>query len=623
MCGIAGFVGGGTREALIRMSAAMVHRGPDGWGNYIEEESRVFLAHRRLAIVDLETGAQPMSDVTGRVTVVFNGEIYNHLELRKKLEAKGYRFRSNHSDTEVLVHGWIEWGSSLPEKLNGMFAFAIWDAKLKCLFLARDRFGEKPIYWSKQGDAFIFASELTALAQHPCIENVPDRTALKKFFCYGFVPAPHAYLKGTMKIPAGGWVKYDIHDGRVTEARYWRFRIEPEEPTISEDDLADELRALLIQATERRLMADVSLGLFLSGGIDSSIIVACAAENRHAAEINTFAIGFTEQSFDESAFAQAAAAHFGTLHRFRILDLEMSKKLIPEVLRQLDEPLGDASILPTYLLSQFTREHVKVALSGDGGDELFAGYDQFAAIGPAQLYQSVVPRQMHRMFKRLIDLLPISDRNMSLEFKIRRTLAGLDHGPELWNPTWMASVSNAELTELFLEPTNFEEIFSDAIELWKGSEHLSFVDRTLEFFTNFYLQDDILFKVDRASMAHGLEVRSVFLDPDLVEFVRRLPARYKLRNGQRKYLLKKAFARDLPKAILNRPKKGFGVPLNKWLRELPVQTDATHTLNLNAAMIQRAANEHCNRLRDHRFLLWSHIVLEGMANLPRDTRFRQ
>jgi asparagine synthase (glutamine-hydrolysing) len=610
MCGIAGFFGVGERADLMAMTAALAHRGPDDQRLFIDNVTRVFLGHCRLAILDIDGGHQPMWNEDGRVGVIFNGEIYNHTELREELQARGHVFCSDHSDTEVLVHGYEEWGEALPERLNGMFAFAIYDKPRQRLFLARDRFGEKPLYYLHRGDLFAFASELTSLFCHSAVECRPSLRALQKLFAYGYIPAPHALYEGSHKLPGGHHLTLDLADNSIKVICYWQFRIEADQGLgdAAEPALIDELDHLLSQAVRRRLISDVPLGIFLSGGIDSSAVLAMAAQYHPAGSIKTFTIGFTEPTFDESPFARQMAATVGSAHQEKHLDLDTTRDLLPSVLRRLDEPIGDASILPTYLLSEFTRQHVTVALSGDGGDELFAGYDPFKALGPARLYAAAMPRALHKGMRRLAELLPISMRNMSLDFKLRRTLAGLSYPASGWNPIWMAPLEPRDVAELLNSPVQFEELYEEAIALWDGSQGKDHVDRTLEFFTKFYLQDDILMKVDRAAMMVSLESRAVFLDNDLVAFCRRLPNRFKFRNGERKYILKKAMARHLPPAILARKKKGFGVPLAKWLRSMP--SGATWMNGVNGALVERWWDEHRRARADHRLALFTSLSLQ-------------
>ncbi|MDH5749945.1 MAG: asparagine synthase (glutamine-hydrolyzing), partial [Rhodospirillales bacterium] len=514
---------------------------------------------------DLEHGRQPMSNETGSVVVIFNGEIYNHRELRRDLESRGHVFKTHHCDTEILVHGFEEWGTGLPLRLNGMFAFAIVDLDQRTLFLARDRFGEKPLYYADMGGVFMFASELTALLAHPSFTAEPDVRSLQKLFAYSFLPAPNTIYKSCRKLPHGSWLLRNLVDGGETREQYWRFRIEPEESKVPERQLASELRDRLKESVRQRLLSDVPLGIFLSGGIDSSAVAALACELHGPKNVLTFSLGFEDPSFDESNYARMAAEHLGTRHFERKLSLDRELATLPRVLAQLDEPQGDPSFFPTYLLSSFTREQVTVALGGDGGDELFAGYDPFAALKPAALYRKLVPSALHGGLRGLAGRLPLSGKNMSLDFKLKKALSALSLPTEFWNPVWMGCLEADDIAGLLGQPADPEDIYSEAISYWRTSAAASPVDRTLEFFTNFYFPEVILSKVDRASMLNALEVRSPFLDNDLVDFVRRLPHGMKFKNGRRKHILKQAFAGVLPDAILNRPKKGFGMPLVKWL----------------------------------------------------------
>lgn len=620
MCGIAGFFGQGDRADLLAMTTALSHRGPDGEGLYIDGEAGMYLGHRRLAIVDVQGGAQPMWNAAGTIGVVFNGEIYNHRELRASLEASGHVFRTSHSDTEVLVHGYAEWGEELPQRLNGMFAFAVYDRRRRRLFLARDRFGEKPLYYYVTPGLFAFASELSSIRAHRGFSETVDPRSVQRYFAYGYLPAPSALFRDSAKLPGGHHLTLDLADGAFKIGCYWRFRLEPDESLgdESEDRLAEELRHLLAQAAGRRLMSDVPLGVFLSGGIDSAAVLASTAQHISAQTIKTFTIGFTERSFDESDAARQTACALGSQHCEELLGYERAEGLIPEVLGRLDEPLGDPSLIPTYLLSRFTRGHVTVALSGDGGDELFAGYDPFRALALAERYRRLVAPRFHRRIRRLAELLPLSTRNMSLDFKIRRALAGLSYPPALWNPVWMAPVAPDAMGDLLHQPLDTEDIYGDAIALWEEDARKSTVDRTLEFFTNFYLPGDILAKVDRAAMMASLESRAVFLDNDLVDFARRLPARFKYRNGERKYLLKRALAPLLKREILRRPKKGFGMPVADWLRALAPTQNAAPIDTIKPSAVDAAWREHRDGRADHRMLLWCWMSLQASLAGRRD-----
>ena len=612
MCGIAGFVGRGDRNDLIAMTRALAHRGPDQDGFHVDEGLAVYLGHQRLTIRDAVGGVQPMWNEDETVCVIFNGEIYNHVELRAELARHGHVFRSDHSDTEVLVHGYEQWGAELAGRLNGMFAFAVFDARRRRLFLARDRFGEKPLYYYKADGLFAFASELSALPRHSQIAARPSLAAVRKFFAWGYIPAPMAYYEGTAKLPAGHVLEFDIAARTTRVTPYWRFRIEPDEAyeTRSEASLIEELRHLLVQAVERRLVSDVPLGIFLSGGIDSSLIAAAAVQKHPPEQVKAFTIGFVEKSFDESEYAKAVARHLGIDHHLKVLSIDSAKPLIPDVLSRMDEPLGDPSILPTFLLAQFAREQVTVALSGDGGDELFAGYDPFAALGPAQAYMRLVPDFLHRFFRVLAERLPHSHRNMSLDFKLRRTLMGLSYPQSAWAPVWMAPLEPDLHRELFETPDDVDALYGDAMALWEACASPDPADRLMEFFTIFYLQDDILTKTDRATMMNSLESRAVFLDNDLVEFCRRLPRRFKIRNGERKYLLRRVAETLLPREIVARPKKGFGIPVGQWLKSVPREPPLTPLPGVSTAWARRAWDEHRSGQADHRLFLWSWLSVQ-------------
>ena len=620
MCGLTGFVGPGGREHLGAMTGAIAHRGPDDAGFHIEPEYALHLGFRRLAVIDVAGGHQPMWNEDDSVCVLFNGEIYNQAELRAQLLAAGHIFRSDHSDTEVLVHGYEEWGEDMPARLNGMFTFVVWDRPRRRLFVARDRFGEKPFFYAARPGFFAFASELSALIRHPAVDRTIDPRALQKFFAYGYIPAPGALYRGARKLPGGCSLTLDLADFSVTERRYWRFAIEADEhaPENHIPALTEELRALLDRAVARRLVSDVPLGVFLSGGIDSSMVLALAARHRTPASLDTFTIGFNEPSFDETPYARDVAAAIGTRHHERILDFDTARGLVADVLGRLDEPTGDPSILPTYLLSAFARESVTVALTGDGGDELFAGYDPFAALGPAALYDKVVPPPVHLLLRRAAGMLPRAGTNMSLDFKLRRALMGMSYPARVRLPVWMSPLEPARMGALFDAPMSTEELYSEAIEVWDSARARNPIDRTLEFFTNFYLQDDILAKTDRAAMMVSLEARAPFLDNDVVDFCARLPHGYKYRRGVRKFLLRRAAAGLVPDAVLKRPKKGFGVPLAAWLRQMPPAAPLAAVTGLRPNWIADRWIAARAGEADERLLLWSWLSLQAVIGQEKE-----
>jgi len=618
MCGIAGFVGAGSAADLKAMADAIVHRGPDGEGYFADQHVPVFLASRRLAVMDLPGGAQPMWDASGDICVVFNGEIYNHRTLRKDLEAVGHKFQTDHSDTEVLIHGYKAWGRDLFVRLNGMFAVAIYDRHRKTLVIARDRFGEKPLFYGTRPEALAFSSELTSLRKHPAYRDASaDKKSLMKFFAHGFFPGASTPYHDIAKLPAGHMMIVNAATGAREIKSFWTFAIDPHPPLGNLDDWADELERRLGNAVALRLDSDVPLGIFLSGGIDSSAVLSFAADARPAASIETFSIGFREASYDESPYAARVATHIGSTHRREICDLEAAQATLPALLARMDEPLGDPSLLPTSLLCAFARKHVTVALSGDGGDELFAGYDPFKMIARADLYDRLMPKPVHAAIRHMAARLPLSDRNMSLDFVLNRGLMGLKQRPGLRNPLWLAPLQPDEIADLFATPVDVEDLYSEAIAVWDSAQAQDPVDRAMEFYTRFYLTDDILVKTDRASMHVSLEARAPFLDNDLVDFVRRLPWQAKLRGNlasgyTTKWILKRALRKRLPPDILHRKKRGFGIPLSAWLRRwTPPEKSVPF---IDDAKLKARWEAHKTRTRDDRRALWCWLALAHGLN---------
>lgn len=603
MCGIVGFCGPGDAAVLGRMMDRLTHRGPDGRGTFVQPDHGLFVGHLRLAIVDLVGGAQPMWNEDRTLGVIFNGEIYNHAELRAELIRRGHRFASDHSDTEVLVHGFEEWRAALLPRLNGMFAFAVVDLRRRELVLARDRFGEKPLCYTRQNGVFAFASEASALRAHPALSLEPDEVSLQKFLACGFIVSPRSFFRGVHKLPPATSLVVPFAGGEGEPVPYWQMRVEPAlAARRKETEVVEEFSALFRQAVRRRLLSDVPLGVFLSGGLDSSATVVAALHGAPGARLKTFTIGFDDPSYDERGPAALVAGQCGTDHQVQVLTLGEAQALLDDVLGRLDEPIADPSILPTFLLSRFTRQQVTVALSGDGGDELLAGYDPFRALGPAQTLDRFVPRGLWRMLRGAAEMLPRSDRNMSFDFKVRRALGGLVRPVEQWNPAWLGPVSPEEIAELFERPLPPEELYAEPIALWRSRPDLSVEERTLEFYTRFYLTENILFKVDRAGMLNSLESRAVFLDNDLVDFCRRLPFGWKFRGSESKVVLRRALRRELPAAIVGRPKKGFGIPVSAWLREWDAPPAPC---GVDPGKVERAWEQHRSGARDRRGLLWS------------------
>ena len=603
-------------EDLERMTDAVRHRGPDGEGYWHENE--VFLGHRRLSIIDLADGAQPMHSHDGRFVTVFNGEIYNHIELREDLLARGAVFQTDHSDTEVLLEAYRHWGTDFHTHLNGMWAAAIYDRHKGVLLLTRDRFGKKPLYYAKQGGCFAFASELRALCLHSQVRPRISSAAVRKFLGHGYIPGSATIYGGVSKLPGGTWLLLKTDSHQVRSQRYWRFELSPLRPSEADEPRAAAVRLLehLRSATAVRLRADVPVGVFLSGGIDSSTVAALAA--REVSKLSSFSIGFEERDFDETPHAMTVARELGLEHEHTHLSAGKCRELAPEVLCQLDEPLGDPSLIPTFLLCKMASRRVKVCLSGDGADELFAGYDPFRAIKPAALYGRIVPRSVHQLLRRSLGLLPVSFSNMSLDFKVNRTLRGLSYPAELWTALWMAPCDLPDIRRL-TGAGELDEVFADALELHQKIRTLGRLEQMLLYFTNLYLRDDILTKVDRASMLNGLEVRSPFLDVELVNYVRTLPTKWKLNGSTTKWLLKEAIRGLVPEQIAQRKKKGFGMPIGQWFHEGSLSIDFEELdqfVDIDAA--RQMAAEHRRREANHSWALWCLFVLAAWGRAQRE-----
>jgi asparagine synthase (glutamine-hydrolysing) len=617
VCGICGIVrtaGVVAEHELEQMASTLAHRGPDDAGYYTtghgDRGGACGLGFRRLSIIDVDGGHQPIPNEDESKWVMCNGEIYNFQELRRELEAKGHRFRTR-CDSEVIVHLWEEHGPALVERLNGMFALAIWDDATRTLFLARDRLGKKPLYYAALDGSLLFASEPKALLAHPDVLRELDRDGLAMYLAYEYVPAPFSIYRGISKLEAGHTLRWT--DGAVDVERYWEPSFDRAEPR-SDDEWAAELVDRLRESVRLRLISDVPLGVFLSGGIDSSVVVALMTELMPATDVKTFSIGFREQSFDESRYARRVADHFGTDHHEEILTADAMLDILPEITAFLDEPLADGSIVPTYLLSRFTRSTVTVALGGDGGDELFAGYPTFPAHRAAAFYR--VPRRMHAWAERAADRLPVSRRNFSLDFKVKRFLRGATAPPAIRDQLWLGSFSPAEQADLLGEPA--ADVFAPIHQLSARMRGSDPVDRLIAQYLRFYLEGDILVKVDRASMAASLEVRAPFLDHTFVSFVNSMPPRLKLRRLRSKYILKRAFADRLPPEIANRSKKGFGVPLGDWLRgglrttmeELLSESELRAQGIFEPRAVRRLVDDHLSGRRDNRKQLWTLLTFQ-------------
>jgi asparagine synthase (glutamine-hydrolysing) len=613
MCGIAGYVGDFDEGLLSRMSDFLKDRGPDGMNFYSDPFSQVHLCHARLIIIDPEGGIQPMWNEDNSVCVIFNGEIYNHRELRSELEGLGHKFKSDHSDTEVLVHGYEAWGRGLLEKLNGMFAFCIYDINRKILFIARDRFGKKPLYYAIYNKGIAFSSNLNSLRLHPKVNTEISPLGVQKYFAYGFIPAPNTIYKDVFKLPGGHGLIFNLQNCAFEIFQYWQYEIIPSEhyENCTEEEVCEELKFKLIEATKLRMDADVPVGIFLSGGVDSSAILACASI-AGTKSLSTFSIGFKEKQFDESFYAELVAKRFNTNHFSKIFSFKDARLVSEYVLSNLDEPMADSSILPTFLLAQFAREHVKVALSGEGGDELFAGYAPFKALRAATIFKEYTTEGLRKFIAAAVKTMPVSEKYMSIDFKLKRALAGVEGHQSTWNPAWIGPLGVGDLNELCAEKYSSEEIYSEAISAWNDSKAVDLVGKTSEFYAKLYMQDGILTKVDRASMMVGLEVRSPFLDNNVVEMARQLPSRLKLKNNTSKYILKKTVAQDIGIDIAYRVKKGFSVPLTAWLKDWTQFGNGFY--GLKNSFFLKKLNDHRSGKADNRLFLWAWIVINKFSD---------
>lgn len=630
MCGVAGLVlgegEGPVDEPLLEaMTNSLSSRGPDGAGFF--RDGNVGLGHRRLAIIDVEGGAQPLFSEDRHVVVVINGELYNFKSLRTQLKKKGHHFATL-SDSEVLVHGYEEWGDRVLDRLEGMFAFALWDGRQRRLLLARDRLGEKPLYWARlPRGGLAFASELRALCRCPSVDTSIDPRSLAQYLVYEYTPGPATIIAGARKLEPGmalsfrvgeeptSWIYWDLPLPSVKDGRN-RYVVAPRKA-------ADWLLAELRRSVHQRLVSDVPLGVFLSGGLDSSAVAALAAEVR-GGDLDSFSIGFEDPTFDESEQAQLVARTLGIRHHQERLSARFVLDTISSIGELLDEPLGDGSFVPTYLLSRFARQHVTVALGGDGGDDLFAGYPTFQAEKSALWLSRSPCLEKATLFaaRNIAAMMPVSQRYMALDFKIKQFLRGISESGPSRHQSWLGSLLPAEALSALrpevaqIAGNNLHTPIEDRLIRCQSANPW---DRLLYYYVKAYLGEGILTKVDRASMSVGLEVRSPFLSRGVVDVACRCAPSLRLRGLTTKYVLKRAVEELLPRRIINRPKKGFGMPIGRWLRgELRslVETELGDSELrrggvFEPSFVRRMVREHVEGEVDHRKPLWTLLTFQS------------
>lgn len=627
MCGIAGVYNFGLQKSVTakhieEMCRPLIHRGPDEQGIYLsapdgQNRVRTGLGHRRLKIIDLNTGNQPIYNENKTVVVVFNGEIYNFQELRENLITKGHRFYTK-TDTEVIVHLYEEYGKACVQHLRGMFAFAIWDEKTHKLFLARDRVGKKPLVYAVIHDTLIFASELKGLLTWADFHPTINLEAIHYFLTYQYIPSPTTIFKEIKKLPPAHVLECD-EQGRVEISRYWRLSYQPK-LVSSEQEIIDELKTKLTEAVRLRMISDVPLGAFLSGGVDSSIIVGIMSQ-LSSQPVKTFSIGFKEDDYSELPFARMVAEKFKTHHHEFVVEPQ-AIEILPKLVWHYNEPFGDASALPSYYVAQQTRKCVTVALNGDGGDESFAGYLRYQAHYWANMFSFLTPLLNTTAAKKVIELMPHSYKPKDIMRTGKRFLQAMSDPAAIRNILWHCIFNNTLKDQLYSpEMKNGMkgiDTYHYLSSLFDNAGDNGFVDKLLFTDVHSYLPEDLLVKMDIATMANSLETRSPFLDHEIMEFAASIPANLKLRHGRGKFILKKAFEDFLPREIISRRKMGFGVPLEHWFRN--DLKDYIRDVLLSSSSIKRGyfrkdsiellLREHAEHKRDHGYRLWNLLVLE-------------
>ncbi len=627
MCGICGLINSNQRdidsEELLSMTRILAHRGPDDEGTFIDKN--VGLGVRRLKVIDLETGHQPIHNEDESIWIVFNGEIYNYKELRQKLEKRGHSFYTK-TDTEVIIHLYEEKGADCVLDLNGMFAFCLWDKRKKTLILARDRLGIKPLYYSSLNEGFIFASEIKSILKIPGFNRSLDWQALDDYLSYLYIPEPRTIFKQIKKLPPGYILTY--REGKVEIFSYWDFEYKDAQQE-KEEYFCERLEDLLTTSIKRRLMSDVPLGVFLSGGLDSSILVGLMSQIG-LKEIKTFSLGFDTPSYNELAFAKRVAEHFNTKHREFMVRPD-AVHLLPKMINYLDEPFADSSIIPTFLISQLAKREITVALAGGGGDELFGGYLWTAREESLNRYRQL-PLFMKRTLRKFFNSDNSFKRGDDLKSKISRfledttssALEGYKRRVSCFSDALKDRLYSLELREN-IKDTEEADILKQYYERYKSERP---INKMLYTDTRMYLPGDELTKIDRMSMANSLEVRVPFLDHEIVEFAATIPLKYKIRGGITKYIEKKAFRRLLPPQILRQRKHGFSIPIHQWFRgelkgfadEILLSKNLEKRKLFNPQIIQQLLEEHQSGRQNLGHHIWALLVFELWAERYLDGR---
>jgi asparagine synthase (glutamine-hydrolysing) len=629
MCGIAGIASfkreAVPEEAVKKMAAALGHRGPDdegccfSWDQGPGGRLHVGLGHKRLSIIDIKGGHQPMSNADKTIWTVYNGEIYNFPQIREYLKGKGYKFRTA-SDTEVLISLYEEEGIGCLHRLRGMFAFCIWDVKGEKLFMARDRMGQKPLFYAQKEGAFLFGSEIKAILEDSGIKREVDLTSLDQYLTYGYTPSPRTMFRGICQIPPAHYLLYDGKDVKIE--KYWSLSYK-EKVDLGFEECRDRLYGLLLEATKMRLISDVPLGAFLSGGVDSSCIVALMAQLSDK-RVRTFSIGFGERDFDELQYAKEISDRFNTHHREFIVEPE-AVNVLPKLAWHYDQPFGDSSCIPAYYVSKMTREFVTVALTGDGGDESFAGYHRYKGMKLAQRL-ALVPEWAIRSglgLAEFINARVVSESKSTSLNHIRRFLEPLTKGLGVLDTyiEWLNYFNTDSRFSLYTNRTRTELVGKSARSylggIFAGSDADDIIERIMNTDILSYLPEDLLVKVDRASMANSLEARSPFLDHKVAESAS-MPLRYKLADQDGKRILKKAFSKEIPLSFLNRKKKGFGVPVGRWFSkelkgfvdDMLLDKESVKRGIFSERYIKRLLSEHRDKKRDHTHRIWALLSFE-------------